>query len=123
MIAIAVAFAITWLHASDAPVAYAVRYYVWKYIHAVRDASVVADGVELHYIEAGHGPVLVFLHGGGVDHDVFFAQLPLFARNYHVIAPDTRGHGLSTRGTGALSYTRYALDYPERVCRMVLMHE
>jgi pimeloyl-ACP methyl ester carboxylesterase len=53
------------------------------------------NGITLHYVEAGTGPDLVWLPGGN-DH----AELALYAQRglveeYHVIAIDPRGQGLS----------------------------
>jgi pimeloyl-ACP methyl ester carboxylesterase len=60
---------------------------------------VTADGVRLHYIERGEGPVLVLLHGNGVLADDFdhSGLLDLAARNYRVIAFDRPGFGYSER--------------------------
>ncbi|MHB8576199.1 MAG: alpha/beta fold hydrolase [Dehalococcoidia bacterium] len=54
-----------------------------------------ANGIELHCVEAGVGPDLVWLPGGN-DH----AELALYAQRglaeeYHLIAIDPRGQGLS----------------------------
>jgi pimeloyl-ACP methyl ester carboxylesterase len=58
-----------------------------------------ADGVRLHYIERGEGPVLVLLHGNGVFADDFdhSGLLDRAAQNYRVIAFDRPGFGYSER--------------------------
>ena len=60
---------------------------------------VTADGVRLHYIERGEGPVLVFLHGNGVYADDFdhSGLLDRAAQQYRVIAFDRPGFGYSER--------------------------
>ncbi|MEM9055381.1 MAG: alpha/beta hydrolase [Pseudomonadota bacterium] len=38
-------------------------------------------------------PVLVFLHGAGVDHELWAPQVEAFSKDYHLIVPDLPGHG------------------------------
>ncbi|UWR64829.1 alpha/beta fold hydrolase [Phaeobacter inhibens] len=45
--------------------------------------------------EQGDGPVLVLLHGAGVDAALWKPQIDLFSKQYHVIAPNLPGHGRS----------------------------
>ena len=57
------------------------------------------DGVRLHYIERGSGPVLVLLHGNGVfanDFD-YSGLVDKAAEHYRVIAFDRPGFGYSER--------------------------
>jgi pimeloyl-ACP methyl ester carboxylesterase len=60
---------------------------------------VKVDGVRLHYIERGEGPVLVLLHGNGVLADDFehSGLLDRAAEHYRVIAFDRPGFGYSER--------------------------
>lgn len=54
---------------------------------------------------------LVVLHGNGEDHTMLAAQIAHVATTRPVIALDTRGHGLSTRGaTRPLTYEMLAHD-------------
>lgn len=46
------------------------------------------DGRELHYREAGSGPVLLLLHGFGHSSSAWLRTMPLFAPRYRVIALD-----------------------------------
>ncbi|MGJ7917236.1 alpha/beta fold hydrolase [Massilia sp. LXY-6] len=57
------------------------------------------DGVRLHYIERGAGPVLVLLHGNGVLAEDFehSGLLDRAAEHYRVIAFDRPGFGYSER--------------------------
>jgi non-heme chloroperoxidase len=48
------------------------------------------NGVELHYIEQGHGEPVVLLHGGQADYRAWGAQMPAFAEKYRVIAYSRR---------------------------------
>ena len=60
---------------------------------------VKVDGVRLHYVERGSGPVLVLLHGNGVFANDFETSglLDKAAEHYHVIAIDRPGFGYSER--------------------------
>lgn len=61
---------------------------------------VTVEGVRTHYLEAGNGPVLVLIHGGGSGADAWgnwSACLPAYARNFRVIAVDMPGFGESER--------------------------
>jgi 3-oxoadipate enol-lactonase len=52
-----------------------------------------APPVRLSRREEGSGPVVVLLHGLGGDRSVWDAQVPDLAKEFHVLAPDLRGHG------------------------------
>jgi pimeloyl-ACP methyl ester carboxylesterase len=60
---------------------------------------VQVDGVRLHYIERGEGPVLVLLHGNGVMANDFehSGLLDRAAEHYRVIVFDRPGFGYSER--------------------------
>jgi pimeloyl-ACP methyl ester carboxylesterase len=64
-----------------------------------RGRFVTVDGVRLHYIERGEGPVLVLLHGNGVLANDFEESglLDRAAEHYRVIAFDRPGFGYSER--------------------------
>ena len=111
---------------SDWPAGFAVRYGLWRFSGQADEKSYTSDDARQSYFEAGHGPPLVLLHGGGGNRDAFFAQLPFLARHFHVFALDTRGHGRSAHGEGPLSYDRYADDVlrlldQRRIDRVVLV--
>jgi len=64
-----------------------------------------------HYIEQGEGEVLILLHGNGEDCSYFVHQMGTFAAaGFHVVALDTRGHGLTPRGTAPFSIRQFADD-------------
>lgn len=70
--------------------------------------TVVADGVRLHYVEAGPsaGPVIVMLHGFPESWYSWRKQIPpLAAAGYRVLAPDMRGVGDSDRPRATSAYT------------------
>ena len=66
--------------------------------------------IQLHYIEQGQGKPLILLHGNGENCDYFEHQIPYFARDYRVIAIDTRGHGQSPRGEKPFTIVQFAED-------------
>lgn len=52
------------------------------------------DGIPVHYIKQGSGPVLIMIHGaGGHVKDFTFDHVARFAKNFTVIAFDRPGHG------------------------------
>jgi 3-oxoadipate enol-lactonase len=66
---------------------------------AVRD-------VELAYIDAGEGPVVLFLHGYPFDKSMWSEQVEKLAANgFRAIAPDLRGHGETVAPTSVGEYS------------------
>jgi epoxide hydrolase 4 len=65
----------------------------------VRDGYAdVGDGIRLHYVEAGEGPLVLLLHGFPEFWFSWRLQIaPLAAAGFRVVAPDMRGYNLSTR--------------------------
>jgi pimeloyl-ACP methyl ester carboxylesterase len=58
----------------------------------------VIDGVRLHYVEAGEGPLVVLLHGFPEFWWSWRHQIPaLVDAGYRVIAPDQRGYARSDK--------------------------
>ncbi len=67
--------------------------------------ATVGDGVRLHYVEAGEGPLVVLLHGFPEFWWSWRHQIPaLVAAGYRVVAPDQRGHAQSDRPPGWRDY-------------------
>jgi pimeloyl-ACP methyl ester carboxylesterase len=69
--------------------------------------------LKLHYVDWGNQdkPLMVLLHGGR-DHARNWDHVaPLFRADYHIIAPDLRGHGDSEWARGSeYSMIEYVLD-------------
>ena len=68
-----------------------------------RTPRVLAHGGESIYYEVigpGAGPWVVFCHGAGGNHAVWFQQVVALADRYRVLIWDQRGFGLSTNVTG-----------------------
>lgn len=57
------------------------------------------DGIRLHYLTAGRGESLLFLHGTALDSSelTYGSSIPLFAEHYQVIAFDWPGYGKSDK--------------------------
>lgn len=64
----------------------------------------------LEVVDAGEGPVLVFVHGFPLDHSVWHYQICEFARDYRVICPDLAGYGSSPAKSGHWSLSDVATD-------------
>ena len=64
----------------------------------VRERTVAVNGVELHVLEAGVGFPVILAHGFPELAYSWRHQIPALAANgYHVLAPDQRGYGRSSR--------------------------
>jgi non-heme chloroperoxidase len=72
-----------------------------------------SDGVELHYLEVGSGPTLVFVPGWTMPAEIWEPQLRHFASTHHVVALDPRGQGRSEKPTEGYHPSRRALDIGE----------
>ncbi len=82
--------------------------------HPPTGSFITVDGVKLHYLERGQGPVLVLLHGNGVDATDWehSGLLDAAAEHYRVIAFDRPGFGYSER-------PRTTVWTPERQARLL----
>src|SRR5918997_3984113 len=68
------------------------------------------DGVRLHAVEAGSGPLVVLLHGFPQFWYSWRHQIPALAdAGFRVAAPDMRGYNLSDKPRGLAAYTGEAL--------------
>jgi microsomal epoxide hydrolase len=72
-----------------------------------------SDGVELHYLEAGSGPILVFVPGWTMPAEIWEHQIRHFASTHRVVALDPRGQGRSEKPTHGYHPSRRALDIGE----------
>ena len=66
--------------------------------------------INIYYEEYGTGEPLLLLHGNSESIQAFKMQIPEFAKHYHVIAVDTRGHGKSGDDEKMYSYNLFAED-------------
>jgi pimeloyl-ACP methyl ester carboxylesterase len=71
----------------------------------LREAHARIGDVNLHYVEAGDGPLIVLLHGFPEFWFGWRLQIKsLVAAGFRVVAPDTRGYNLSSKPEGAAAY-------------------
>jgi pimeloyl-ACP methyl ester carboxylesterase len=84
----------------------------------LRAASVHANGIDTHYVEAGDGvPVLVLDNAMVSTNPVWRGQstawaswLTTFAERFRVVAPDLRGSGKTVHPGGPITYDLLADD-------------
>jgi pimeloyl-ACP methyl ester carboxylesterase len=70
----------------------------------------IVNGVRLHWVEAGSGPLVVLLHGFPEFWYSWRHQIPaLAAAGFRVLAPDLRGYNLSDKPPGVACYRLEAL--------------
>lgn len=56
-----------------------------------------ANGIKIHYVTQGEGPLVVLLHGFPEFWYAWRHQIPFLAKNFQVVAPDLRGYGRTER--------------------------
>jgi len=66
--------------------------------------------IEHFFVEKGRGEAFILLHGNGGSSDYFKGQTDEFAKEYHVYAVDTRGHGRTPRGEKPFTIRQFADD-------------
>lgn len=59
------------------------------------DRTVTVNGLLMHFLDWGNAsaPTMLLVHGGSTHAHIWDLVAPAFARRYHVVAPDLRGHG------------------------------
>ena len=62
-----------------------------------KDRYADVNGVRLHYVEQGRGPLILFLHGFPEFWYSWKDLLADFGRDHHAVAVDMRGYNLSSR--------------------------
>ncbi|BBY20362.1 alpha/beta fold hydrolase [Mycobacterium stomatepiae] len=66
-------------------------------------------GDRIAYRDAGHGDVLLLIHGMAGSSATWQAIIPLLSKKYRVIAPDLLGHGMSAKPRGDYSLGAFAV--------------
>src|SRR5689334_1143972 len=76
-----------------------------QWLGDVREGYADLGEVQLHYVEAGEGPLIVLLHGFPEFWYGWRRQIqPLAAAGFRVVAPDMRGYNLSSRPGDVSAY-------------------
>ena len=73
-------------------------------------ATAQVNGVRLHYVLEGQGPLVVLLHGWPQTWYCWRKVLPALAASHTVLAPDLRGYGLSDKPTSGYDKRTMATD-------------
>lgn len=72
---------------------------------SAKHGFVYANGIRMHYVEQGEGPLVLLCHGWPESWYSWRKQLPaLAAAGYRVVAPDQRGYGLTDAPTEVEAY-------------------
>jgi haloacetate dehalogenase len=80
---------------------------------AVTHHTVIANGIKLHYVEAGEGPPIILLHGFPETWYAWRHQIPVLRKRYRVIVPDMRGYGSSDKPSSGYDKRTMARDILE----------
>jgi len=80
-------------------------------MRTMKAESVPINGIEMYYETEGAGEPLLLLHGGaGCQENWAHAGRDQFLREYTLIKPDARGHGLTTNPQKKITHRQCALD-------------
>lgn len=77
---------------------------------AAKDEYIQLNDISMYVAQYGKGEPIIFLHGGMGSANSWADQVPVFAKNYRVITPDSRGQGRTSDSTAPLSYHLMAED-------------
>src|ERR1051326_1981781 len=70
----------------------------------LKDHYTEVNGVRLHYVTAGKGPLIIFLHGFPEFWYEWKNQLAEFGKDHLAVAPDMRGYNLSAKPSDVDQY-------------------
>jgi|SRR6266480_4670120 len=68
------------------------------------ERDVEVNGVRLHCMVEGEGPLVLLLHGFPETSRAWRKQMPALAERFRVVAPDLRGYGRSDKPKGIAAY-------------------
>lgn len=89
----------------------------------LRDEFAEVNGVRLHYVTAGEGKLIVFVHGFPEFWYEWRHQLAEFSRDHQVVALDTRGINLSSKPSEIEQYQMHRLAADVRALAAHLGHQ
>src|SRR5712664_1389292 len=64
-----------------------------------------SNGIKIHYVTSGKGPLVVMLHGFPDFWYTWRDQMPALAKHFQVVTIDLRGYNKSDQPTGVENYT------------------
>jgi haloacetate dehalogenase len=76
----------------------------------IEERTALVDGLRLHYLRAGEGPLLVLLHGWPQTSHCWRHLIGPLTGGYTVVAPDLRGYGRSDKPPGGYDKRTMAGD-------------
>ena len=87
----------------------------WAQLEFRSNHFLTSDGVELHYLEAGSGPTILFVPGFTAPAEIWEPQLAYFAATHRVVALDPRSQGRSEKTTEGHYLVRRGKDIGELI--------
>jgi pimeloyl-ACP methyl ester carboxylesterase len=72
--------------------------------HGPMEREMDVNGVRLHCMVEGEGPLVLLLHGFPETSRAWRKQMPALAKQFLVVAPDLRGFGASDKPKGIAAY-------------------
>ncbi len=94
-----------------------------KTVPKLKDHYALVNGVKLHYVSAGKGQLIIFLHGFPEFWYEWKNQLLEFGKDHLAVAPDMRGYNLSDKPAGVDSYQMKHLVEDVRALALHLGHK
>ena len=70
--------------------------------------QVKTTGAEIHLVHGGSGSPLLLLHGYPQSHVMWHEVAPRLTRSFHVICPDLRGYGDSSKPPSTINHSPYS---------------
>lgn len=77
---------------------------------SLQHATAEVNGLRMHYVTAGTGPLVVLLHGWPQTSHCWRKVIGPLAEKFTVIAPDLRGYGLTDKPTSGYDKRTMAAD-------------
>src|SRR4029079_6651118 len=74
----------------------------------IRERTTILNGHELSYLDSGHGPAVLFIHGLTGSHRSWAHLVDAMNMDHRVLAPDLFGHGASAKPMGDYSLGAHA---------------
>jgi pimeloyl-ACP methyl ester carboxylesterase len=82
--------------------------------------TATVNGITLHYVRGGKGPVVILIHGFPQDWFEYRAIMPRLAKRFTVITVDLRGIGESTASAGGYDAANMAEDIHQLISKVKL---